>query len=434
MSDSKIILKKSSVPGKVPLPEDLQYGEIAINYADGILYYKSSDNTIESISTGTQFDGEPNGFADNSQAILAFDSGTRTLTITANDVSEFEFWANGEKYKRAFDTVTIPDIEGQYFIYFDEDGVIQYSSSITSDIILRYCFIANLYWDATNKRPVPYVENELHGAEMPGEVHYYLHRVFGTQYISGLDLTLETNGNGSVDSHCQLIGTAGVVVDEDITHIINARLLTDNIPVLYKIGNTLWRVDDTRPFPVINTGTGRAAYNFFDGNNWSLAEAGEGSYVLAHLYAVPGMNTWEGRYCIILGENYYSTIYDAQIAARNDIKNIKLGPKSVQELVPIGTLLIQTSSSYTNTPKAILVNTSDGETFVDWRYPQSQSSGGGVGISGFSGISGTSGFSGASGTSGVSGYSGTMLRYQWCIGCIWIFRGERHFWSFWYFW
>lgn len=54
---STIIHKKSSVAGKVPVAGDLQYGELAINYADAKIYLKKSDNTIVGISeagTGTQ--------------------------------------------------------------------------------------------------------------------------------------------------------------------------------------------------------------------------------------------------------------------------------------------------------------------------------------------------------------------------------------------
>lgn len=42
---NQITLKKSSVSGKVPLPADLEYGELALNYADGKLYFKKSDGT-----------------------------------------------------------------------------------------------------------------------------------------------------------------------------------------------------------------------------------------------------------------------------------------------------------------------------------------------------------------------------------------------------
>jgi hypothetical protein len=36
---NKITLKKSSVPSKVPLPQDLDFGELAINYTDGKIYF-----------------------------------------------------------------------------------------------------------------------------------------------------------------------------------------------------------------------------------------------------------------------------------------------------------------------------------------------------------------------------------------------------------
>ena len=47
-----IKIKNSSVAAKVPATGDLSFGEIALNYADGKIYYKKSDNTIQSISGG----------------------------------------------------------------------------------------------------------------------------------------------------------------------------------------------------------------------------------------------------------------------------------------------------------------------------------------------------------------------------------------------
>ena len=46
---NQIILKKSSVTGKVPQTYDLEYGEVALNYADGKLYFKDSNNSISNI-------------------------------------------------------------------------------------------------------------------------------------------------------------------------------------------------------------------------------------------------------------------------------------------------------------------------------------------------------------------------------------------------
>ncbi len=52
---SKIILKKSSVTGRLPDSSDLEYGELALNYADGKLYYKDNNNVVRGIldSAGT---------------------------------------------------------------------------------------------------------------------------------------------------------------------------------------------------------------------------------------------------------------------------------------------------------------------------------------------------------------------------------------------
>ena len=47
-----IKIKNSSQALKVPAPGDLAYGEIALNYADGKIYYKKSDATVQSISGG----------------------------------------------------------------------------------------------------------------------------------------------------------------------------------------------------------------------------------------------------------------------------------------------------------------------------------------------------------------------------------------------
>ena len=47
---TSIKLKKSSISGRIPSSSDLEYGEIAINYADGILYFKNSSNQVSSIN------------------------------------------------------------------------------------------------------------------------------------------------------------------------------------------------------------------------------------------------------------------------------------------------------------------------------------------------------------------------------------------------
>ena len=51
MPQSIIILKNSGDSGKEPLAADLDYGEVAINYADGRLFYKDSNTVIQSFTS-----------------------------------------------------------------------------------------------------------------------------------------------------------------------------------------------------------------------------------------------------------------------------------------------------------------------------------------------------------------------------------------------
>lgn len=46
-----IKLKKSSVPAKIPQVSDLEFGELAINYHDGSLFFKTSTNTISTLAS-----------------------------------------------------------------------------------------------------------------------------------------------------------------------------------------------------------------------------------------------------------------------------------------------------------------------------------------------------------------------------------------------
>ena len=49
---NKIILKKSSVVAKAPVADDLSFGELALNYADGKLYYKTPTNEVDYFLSG----------------------------------------------------------------------------------------------------------------------------------------------------------------------------------------------------------------------------------------------------------------------------------------------------------------------------------------------------------------------------------------------
>lgn len=113
---SKVILKKSSVAGRVPVAGDLDYGELAINYTDGKLYYKTSSNTIAEIN------GSGAG-------------GNQLGTITIRRAYEFTATSNQT-------TFTVPD------------GYV--AGNI--DVILNGSYLANSDYTATNGTTVVLTE------------------------------------------------------------------------------------------------------------------------------------------------------------------------------------------------------------------------------------------------------------------------------------
>lgn len=47
----RVITKKSTVPGKVPVPTDLEVGELAVNTNDKKLYSKHTDGNVILLGT-----------------------------------------------------------------------------------------------------------------------------------------------------------------------------------------------------------------------------------------------------------------------------------------------------------------------------------------------------------------------------------------------
>tara|TARA_R110000868_G_scaffold182773_4_gene423882 strand:- start:1615 stop:3933 length:2319 start_codon:yes stop_codon:yes gene_type:complete len=76
----KLIHKKSSVSGRIPDSSDLEYGELAVNYADGYLYYKASNNDVNRV-----LDSAVTEALINSKITSALIPGTRgAISVTDN--------------------------------------------------------------------------------------------------------------------------------------------------------------------------------------------------------------------------------------------------------------------------------------------------------------------------------------------------------------
>ena len=98
---AKVLLKKSSVPSNVPTTGNLDYGELAINYADGRLYYKNSSNVIKKFvdSAGTVAVSRKSVSVTDAggDGSLSYNNSTGVITYTGPSATEVRAHFTGGK-------------------------------------------------------------------------------------------------------------------------------------------------------------------------------------------------------------------------------------------------------------------------------------------------------------------------------------------------
>ncbi len=306
---------------------------------------------------------EPTGFVDRAESTTSFTDIDRTFTIQPVATS-FSFYIKGIKFtKTTAQSVAIPNLAGNHYIYFNDLGNLVSTQVFTSAIIEQYAFVSVVYWN-TDTNTHSYFAEERHGITMDGVTHAYLHTVFGARYLSGLSLEGFTIGDGSSDAHAQFTADLGSIRDEDLYLQIPAQ---SQIPILFKQGQ-LWRKKLADNFPLIyNDGIyysgPRIPFNEYVAGTWQLSPVDSNKFVLVHFFAT---NDKETPVVGIQGTAQYNDIPAARIAASTEISSLTGLPFA--EFVALGTVVFQTNT-YANTPDAI-VRDVNGANYVDFRGTQ----------------------------------------------------------------
>lgn len=320
---------------------------------------------------------EPNGFpvdpitgeVDRTTSTISFDDGTRTFTIEPTS-DYFELWIAGKRFIISEPhSVQSDDLNGDWFFYFDTvDGapVLIADQVSTPKLIYRRGFCAFGYWSVVDAKMLfggPL--DERHGVVMDGATHYNMHVDHGTVWESGLALTdIITTGNGNDTVDAQFGIDVGVVYDEDLRFEIPTKISTVGVDrVLYKETDGTWHEDKLAQFSLLVAGSGRLAYNPPSG---SLVELGNNHFCLYHIIATSGQDM-AGQVVAIPGQIDYLTLNNIQNAAEREINNLILAGLPLAEFKFLGSILLQTSDSYSNGPKARVRPTDEGFDYLDYR-------------------------------------------------------------------
>lgn len=338
-----------------------------------------SDKDFKSMRNALRDSFNPGGFvADYNDTVIAltFVNGTRTLTV-APASTDYYFWTvdpttNAQKrhYKNANETVQISDTEGLHFVYFDENGDLAETTTWESNLLYRYTYVCVIYWDATNSQQI-YIGFEQHGCTIDPTYHIEHHLTEGADLQEGGGLgNITSDDTGDDASHAQFSITQVIMWDEDIQHTINAKGLTDNIAVYYRLGadaSDIWRVYESASFPVLltgNVGEDRAAYNQNNAGTWQLTEVANNQFVLAHVFV---FNDRSRGFGVIMGQATYANQLTAREGASTELASLTLRDVALEEYKFLGTLIIQTNDGYGNAVKSRIRTTDGGDDFIDWR-------------------------------------------------------------------
>lgn len=348
----------------LPPKQSVDSGDL--NYSpSGDAVYNFVSTTATNLGAVTK---EPTGFVDRTTCTVSFSDSTRIFSIQPVSGS-YDFYVKGVKFtKSGTNSVTIPNLDGANYIYFDASGNLTSTQSFTASLLTDYALVSIIYWNTITSSRVYWAE-ERHGLTMDGATHTYLHTVFGARFISGFALqNFSINGTGNLNADAQFTSDSGSIRDEDI--LIQA-LAQTQIPILYKVG-TIWYKKSSDSYPVIYSGTagftganGLLAYNQLVAGNWQLTEVPNNQFVLVHFFAT---NDIDNRVVGIQGINTYTSISGAREGAVSEISNLSGLPFA--EFVPIGSVIFQTASTYSNAPKARVRSTDTGGNYVDFRGTQ----------------------------------------------------------------
>jgi hypothetical protein len=309
---------------------------------------------------------EPTGFINRTDSTISFVDGTRIFTIAPVSTS-FSFYIKGEKFtKTTAQSITIPNLTGTHYIYFNTSGALETTQVPSADIFEIDAIIAFVYWNNETNLSTLFGE-ERHGITMDGATHSYLHTILGARYLSGLALQNFTIGSGNNNADAQFTSDEGSIRDEDILHTIPAQT---QIPILYRQGQ-YWRRKVADAYPLIYSGSagytganGRPAYNQYTGGAWQLTEMTNTDFILVHFF---GTNDVNNKVIGVVGTQQYASRSAARTGANSEIS--KLQDLPFTEFVPIGTVIFQ-SNNYTNAVKARVVTTDLGQNYVDFRGTQ----------------------------------------------------------------
>lgn len=275
-----------------PATPSSSQGRLFANGTTADIYWLNSGGVAVSLTQSQTFSvlqGEPTGLPNRTDSTLSFNNTSREFTI-APAVTSFDVYSKGTKYTKSIaQTVTLTDVTGLHYVYFDASGVLQKATS-TWDLGAGISPVATVYWNTDLDQGR--IGEERHGLVMDWATHEYIHESIGSRYVSGL---------GGSFTNTTFTITDGVYRDEDIRHVPGEQT---QCRVFRRdgSGNWTWGSKGTLYYVVQNT---HLTYD----NGGTLTETNSNNYVAVWFFVT---NDPETPIYVIMGQRKDGNIADAR--------------------------------------------------------------------------------------------------------------------------
>jgi len=289
--------------------------------------------------------------------VLSFDTATRTLNINpVNGQDKFTFWVKNVKYEKESDNIVIPDTSGLYYIYYDENGIIQQinANSITDkNSFFKNTLVATIYWNNTKQQAI--VSDNRHGVKMDVDTRISMLLTEGARYSEGLNLNGLSDGSNTYSE----ISSGNIYAEDRLFGNSNA---TTQHKFLYRLGNE-WVVSDIENNELAfkeDTAT-YYQYNHYNDttNEWELVEgASDSDFWIMFVVAIPNINGSLDFYKII-GQNAYPNRASVRDAILTELQKLETDGLPFNEYVMLYSYIVKRNGK--------LVSLNDGSLFYDFR-------------------------------------------------------------------
>jgi len=242
MANTTIELRQSGSTGNTPSLGVLANGELAINRADGILYYKSSGNTLGSIrttqpaglTTEIQFN-DAGSFGSNSG--FTFSKTTGAVSVSGNVSTAAYFLGDGSKLTGLAPALQI------YSLANTASGVSDYmvlksldaytvgtqnttTKTVTTTPTILTSFVSDVGFPNITSVPSGDIVVEFDTQKSSGAIGYYCYAEIYKRAVGGTETLIATTGNSSSSTlNSQIQQRVNVYISTPVSLVVSDRIV-----------------------------------------------------------------------------------------------------------------------------------------------------------------------------------------------------------------